>query len=28
MVFSLADDPGQRGLGCYSSTCYETPNLD
>ena len=28
MVFFLADDLGQRDLGCYGSTFYETPNLD
>lgn len=27
-VFILADDLGQRDLGCYGSTFYETPNLD
>lgn len=24
----LADDPGQRDLGCYGSTFHDTPNLD
>lgn len=28
VVFILADDLGQRDLGCYGSTFYETPNLD
>ncbi len=28
IVFFLADDLGQRDLGCYGSTFYETPNLD
>ena len=28
MVFFVADDLGQRDLGCYGSTFYETPNLD
>lgn len=28
VVFILADDFGQRDLGCYGSTFYETPNLD
>ena len=28
IVFILADDLGQRDLGCYGSTFYETPNLD
>lgn len=28
IVFLLADDLGQRDLGCYGSTFYETPNLD
>ncbi|MBK8092033.1 MAG: sulfatase [Verrucomicrobiaceae bacterium] len=28
VVFLLADDLGQRDLGCYGSTFYETPNLD
>jgi arylsulfatase A-like enzyme len=28
LVFFLADDLGQRDLGCYGSTFYETPNLD
>ncbi|MFO1440774.1 MAG: sulfatase [Verrucomicrobiaceae bacterium] len=28
VVFMLADDLGQRDLGCYGSTFYETPNLD
>ncbi len=28
VVFFLADDFGQRDLGCYGSTFYETPNLD
>jgi arylsulfatase A-like enzyme len=27
-VFFLADDLGQRDLGCYGSTFYETPHLD
>jgi arylsulfatase A-like enzyme len=27
-VFILADDLGQRDLGCYGSTFYETPHLD
>jgi arylsulfatase A-like enzyme len=27
-VFIMADDLGQRDLGCYGSTFYETPNLD
>lgn len=28
IVFFLADDLGQRDLGAYGSTFYETPNLD
>ena len=28
IVFFLTDDLGQRDLGCYGSTFYETPNLD
>jgi len=28
IVFILVDDLGQRDLGCYGSTFYETPNLD
>lgn len=28
LVFFLVDDLGQRDLGCYGSTFYETPNLD
>src|SRR4051794_18171593 len=28
IVFILADDLGQRDLGCYGSTFYETPNID
>jgi hypothetical protein len=28
VIFMLADDLGQRDLGCYGSTLYETPNLD
>jgi arylsulfatase A-like enzyme len=28
IVFMLADDLGQRDLGCYGSTFYETVNLD
>ena len=28
VVFLLADDLGQRDLGAYGSTFYETPNLD
>jgi arylsulfatase A-like enzyme len=28
VIFFLADDLGQRDLGCYGSTFYETPNLD
>ncbi len=28
IVLFLADDLGQRDLGCYGSTFYETPNLD
>ena len=28
VVFFLADDLGQRDLGCYGSTFYETPHLD
>ena len=28
IVFILADDLGQRDLGCYGSRFYETPNLD
>lgn len=28
IVFLLADDLGQRDLGAYGSTFYETPNLD
>jgi arylsulfatase A-like enzyme len=28
IVFFIADDFGQRDLGCYGSTFYETPNLD
>ena len=28
VVVFLADDLGQRDLGCYGSTFYETPNLD
>jgi len=28
ILFILADDLGQRDLGCYGSTFYETPSLD
>jgi arylsulfatase A-like enzyme len=28
VVFFLADDLGQRDLGCYGSTFYETPHVD
>src|SRR5688500_637805 len=28
VVCFVADDLGQRDLGCYGSTFYETPNLD
>ena len=28
VLFILADDLGQRDLGCYGSTFYETPHLD
>lgn len=28
VVFMIADDLGQRDLGCYGSAFYETPNLD
>ncbi|TVQ22326.1 MAG: DUF4976 domain-containing protein [Spirochaetaceae bacterium] len=28
IVFILIDDMGQRDLGCYGSTFYETPNID
>lgn len=28
VIFMIADDLGQRDLGCYGSTFYETPNLD
>lgn len=28
IVFFVADDLGQRDLGCYGSTFYETPHLD
>lgn len=28
VLFLLADDLGQRDLGCYGSTFYETPHLD
>jgi arylsulfatase A-like enzyme len=28
VIFILADDLGQRDLGCYGSTFYETPNID
>lgn len=28
IIFFLADDLGQRDLGCYGSSFYETPNLD
>jgi arylsulfatase A-like enzyme len=28
VLFILVDDLGQRDLGCYGSTFYETPNLD
>ena len=28
VLFLIADDLGQRDLGCYGSTFYETPNLD
>lgn len=28
VVFFLADDLGQRDLGCYGSAFYETPNVD
>jgi arylsulfatase A-like enzyme len=28
VVFFLVDDLGQRDLGCYGSTFYETPHLD
>ena len=27
-VFILIDDMGQRDLGCYGSTVYESPNVD
>lgn len=27
-MFILVDDMGQRDLGCYGSTFYETPNID
>jgi len=28
IVFILVDDLGQRDIGCYGSTFYETPNID
>lgn len=28
IIFFLVDDLGQRDLGCYGSSFYETPNLD
>jgi arylsulfatase A-like enzyme len=28
IVFILIDDMGQRDIGCYGSTFYETPNID
>ncbi len=28
IVFFLVDDLGQRDVGCYGSTFYETPNID
>jgi len=28
VVFFLVDDLGQRDIGCYGSTFYETPNID
>src|SRR3954464_6389348 len=28
IIFILADDLGQRDLGCYGSTFYETPHID
>ncbi len=28
IVFFLVDDLGQRDIGCYGSTFYETPNID
>ena len=28
VIFFLVDDLGQRDLGCYGSTFYETPNVD
>ncbi len=28
IVFVLVDDLGQRDVGCYGSTFYETPNID
>ena len=28
VIFFLVDDLGQRDLGCYGSTFYETPNID
>ena len=28
IVFIVIDDMGQRDLGCYGSTFYETPNID
>ncbi|MBW3542494.1 MAG: sulfatase-like hydrolase/transferase, partial [Planctomycetes bacterium] len=28
IVFFLADDLGQRDVGCYGSTFYETPHVD
>src|SRR5690606_168883 len=28
IVFFIADDLGQRDLGCYGSTFHETPHLD
>ncbi len=28
ILFILIDDMGQRDLGCYGSTFYETPNID
>ncbi len=28
IVFFLVDDLGQRDIGCYGSTFYETPNVD
>ncbi|MES2460813.1 MAG: arylsulfatase, partial [Armatimonadota bacterium] len=28
IIFIVCDDLGQRDLGCYGSTFYETPQID